>query len=148
MFQVEQRFERSMINFEGQEPPIRHYPIAEVVAGHLVFHIIGIQSIKELDGQIYKRRTHLMVTKAGIAAEILEQNSFEEVTVFVVMPPIDQNSPAAKVKECTVIFEFQDKEQPSTKGWGFECEGETHVDPTDEIDAVNITNKKTLWLSK
>lgn len=37
MFQVEQRFERSMINFEGQEPPIRHYPIAEVVAGHLVF---------------------------------------------------------------------------------------------------------------
>ena len=46
MFQVEQRFERSMINFEGQEPPIRHYPIAEVVAGHLVFHIIGIQPIK------------------------------------------------------------------------------------------------------
>ena len=37
MFQVELRFERSMINFEGQEPPIRYYPIAEVVAGHLVF---------------------------------------------------------------------------------------------------------------
>lgn len=83
MFQVEQRFERSMINFEGQEPPIRHYPIAEVVAGHLVFHIIGIQPIKEPDGHIYKRRTHLMVTKTGIAAELLNQNDFEEVMVFV-----------------------------------------------------------------
>ena len=41
MFQVEQRFERQMINFGEKDRPIRHYPIAEVVAGHLVLHIIG-----------------------------------------------------------------------------------------------------------
>ena len=83
-----------------------------------------------------------MVIKAWIATEILEQNSFEEVTVFVVMPPPHQTSPVPKAKECTAIFQFQDKEHPSTKGWGFECEGEIYVDPTDKIDVINITNKK------
>lgn len=83
MFQVEQRFERQMINFGEKDRPIRHYPIAEVVAGHLVLHIIGTQPIQEPDGHVYKRRTHLMVTKVGIAAEILNQNNFEEVAVFV-----------------------------------------------------------------
>ena len=73
MFQVEQRFERQMINFGEKDRPIRHYPIAEVVAGHLVLHIIGTQPIQEPDGHVYKRRTHLMVTKVGIAAEILNQ---------------------------------------------------------------------------
>ena len=60
MFQVEQRFERQMINFGEKDRPIRHYPIAEVVAGHLVLHIIGTQPIQEPDGHVYKRRTHLM----------------------------------------------------------------------------------------
>lgn len=150
MFQVEQRFERSMINFGEKERPIRHYPVAEVVAGHLVLHIIGIQLIKEPDGHVYKRRTHLMVTKAGIAAEILEQNSFEEVVVFMVMPPLSPTSPAPEIKRCTVIFEFQDKEQPDSKGcgWGCECDGETFADPTDDIDLINITGKKILWKSE
>ena len=119
MFQVEQRFERSMINFEGQEPPIRHYPIAEVVAGHLVFHIIGIQPIKEPGGHIYKRRTHLMVTKTGIAAELLNQNDFEEVMVFVVIPPLNPSSSIPETKRCTAIFECSDKYHPNTKGWGY-----------------------------
>ena len=104
MFQVEQRFERSMINFEGQEPPIRHYPIAEVVAGHLVFHIIGIQPIKEPGGHIYKRRTHLMVTKTGIAAELLNQNDFEEVMVFVVIPPLNPGGLKSEVQHRWLIF--------------------------------------------
>ena len=47
MFQVEQRFERQMINFGEKEIPIRHYPLAEVVAGHLALHIIGTQPIQE-----------------------------------------------------------------------------------------------------
>ncbi len=148
MFQVEQRFERSMINFGGQEPPIRHYPIAEVVAGHLVWHIIGIQPMKEPDGHVYKRRTHLMVTKAGIAAEILNQNDFEEVTVFVVTPPLSPFSPTADIKRCTAIFECNDKNHPSTKAWGCDCGSDSFVDPSDDIDPENIVSKKILWTSK
>ncbi|GAB1386948.1 hypothetical protein MASR1M59_20960 [Melaminivora sp.] len=148
MFQVEQRFERSMIKFGGQEPPIRHYPIAEVVAGHLVWHIIGIQPMKEPDGHVYKRRTHLMVTKAGIAAEILNQNAFEEVTVFVVTPPLSPSSPTADIKRCTAIFECNDKSHPSTKAWGCDCGSDSFVDPSDDIDSENIVSKKILWKSK
>ena len=147
MFQVEQRFERSMINFGGQEPPIRHFPISEVVAGHLVWHIIGIQPVKEPDGHVYKRRTHLMVTKAGIAAEILNQNEFEEVTVFVVIPPLTPSSSTPETKLCTAIFECSDKYHPNTKGWGCECGVESFVDPTDDIDAENVIGKKILWKS-
>ena len=145
MFQVEQRFERSMINFEGQEPPIRHYPIAEVMAGHLVFHIIGIQPIKEPDGHIYKRRTHLMVTKTGIAAELLNQNDFEEVMVFVVIPPLTPSSSIPETKRCTAIFECSDRYHPNTKGWGYECEVESFVDPTDDIDVENVIGTRDLW---
>lgn len=148
MFQVEQRFERSMINFGGQEPPIRHYPIAEVVADHLVWHIIGIQPMKEPDGHVYKRRTHLMVTKAGIAAEILNQNNFEEVTVFVVTPPLSPSSPTPETKRCTAIFECNDKSHPSTKAWGCDCGSDSFVDPSDDIDPENIVSKKILWTSK
>ena len=147
MFQVEQRFERQMINFGEKDRPIRHYPIAEVVAGHLVLHIIGTQPIQEPDGHVYKRRTHLMVTKVGIAAEILNQNNFEEVAVFVVIPPLSPSSPAPKTKRCTAIFECRDKYQPNTKGWGCECAVESFVDPTDDIDAENVIGKKILWKS-
>lgn len=117
MFQVEQRFERQMINCGEKDRPIRHYPIAELVAGHLVLHIIGTQPIQEPDGHVYKRRTHLMVTKVGIAAEILNQNNFEEVAVFVVIPPLSPSSPAPKTKRCTAIFECRDKNYPDTKAW-------------------------------
>ena len=145
MFQVEQRFERQMINFGEKDRPIRHYPIAEVVAGHLVLQIIGTQPIQEPDGHVYKRRTHLMVTKVGIAAEILNQNKFEEVAVFAVIPPLSPSSPAPAVKRCTAIFECRDKYHPNTKGWGYECEVESFVDPTDDIDVENVIGKRVLW---
>ena len=148
MFQVEQRFELQMINFGEKDRPIRHYPIAEVVAGHLVLHIIGTQPIQEPDGHEHKRRTHLMVTKVGIAAEILNQNEFEEVAVFVAIPPLSPSSPAPAVNRCTAIFECRDKNYPDTKAWGCEFGAELFIDPTDDVDLENTTSKKMLWVSK
>ena len=45
MFQVEQRFERSMINFGEKERPIRHYPVAEYVTPQQFakYKIIGLK---------------------------------------------------------------------------------------------------------
>ena len=148
MFQVEQRFERQMINFGEKDRPIRHYPIAEVVAGHLVLQIIGTQPIQEPDGHVYKRCTHLMVTKVGIAAEILNQNKFEEVAVFAVIPPLSPSSPAPAVKRCTAIFECRDKNYPDTKAWGCEFGAELFIDPTDDVDLKHMPSKKMLWISK
>lgn len=148
MFQVEQRFERQMINFGEKDRPIRHYPIAEVAAGHLVLHIIGTQPIQEPDGHVYKRRTHLMVTKVGIAAEILNQNDFEEVTVFVAIPPLSPSSPAPEAKRCTAIFECSDKNDPDAKAWGCEFGTELFIDPTDDVDLENMIGKRMLWISK
>ena len=89
-----------------------------------------------------------MVTKVGIAAEILNQNKFEEVAVFVVIPPLSPSSPAPKTKRCTAIFECRDKNYPDTKAWGCEFGTELFIDPTDDVDLENTTSKKMLWVSK
>lgn len=145
MFQVEQRFERRMVNIGKQEPPIRHYPIAEVVAGHAVWHIMGLQPIQEKDGHVYKRRTHILVTKAGIAAELLAQNNFEDVSVFVVIPPLLENAGVPKIHRCAAIWECFDKTDGSKKGWGCDLAGDPFVDPTDEIKAENVKKAQVLW---
>ncbi len=89
-----------------------------------------------------------MVTKVGIAAEILNQNKFEEVAVFVAIPPLSPSSPAPEVKRCTAIFECRDKNYPDTKAWGCEFGAELFIDPTDDVDLENTTSKKMLWVSK
>ncbi len=86
-----------------------------------------------------------MVTKAGIAAELLNQNDFEEVMVFVVIPPLNPSSSIPETKRCTAIFECSDRYHPNTKGWGYECEVESFVDPTDDIDVENVIGKRVLW---
>jgi len=145
MFQVEHRFERRMVNMGKQEPPIRHYPIAEVVAGHAVWHIMGLQPIQQLDGHVYKRRTHILVTKAGIAAELLAQNNFEDVSVFVAVPSLLENASIPKIHRCTAIWECFDKTDRLQKGWGCDLAGEPFVDPTDEIKAENVEKTRVLW---
>lgn len=145
MFQLEKRFERSTLNFSGQEPPIRHYPIAEVLVGQPVWHILGVLPIREPDGTTYRRRTHFIATKAGLAAGILQENPWEDTTVFVVLPPSLTASSQPEVAVCTSLWECCDENDHTAVGWGCDTDRGSFADPADGLASDNMLKGKTLW---
>ncbi len=145
MLQLEKRFERPMINFGRQEPPIRHYPIAEVLLGQPVWHIVGVLPKKEPDGSTYARRTHFVTTKAGLAGAILQENPWREATVLVVLPPTFMQTTNPAVARCIGIWEGHDRDTPSLKGWGWETEEGSYADPSDGLDILTVVKDKMLW---
>lgn len=145
MFQLEKSFEQKLIDFGDQEIPVRHYPIAEVLFAQPVWHILGVLSVKESDGEIYKKRSHFLTSKASLAAGILVQNTFEETTVFVVMQPPLTTSMTAEVMRCTALWMCSDKNNPELTGWGWDAKGGAFVDPSDNVQIENALKGKVVW---
>ena len=145
MFQLEKRFERPVLGFGAQEPPVRHYPIAEVLVCQPVWHILGVLPIKEPDGTTYRRRTHFIATKAGLAAGILQENPWEDTTVFVVLPLLLSESLQPQVAICTALWECCDKDDHSMVGWGCDTDKGSFADPADGLLSDNVLKRKTLW---
>ena len=145
MLQLEKRFEQPMMAFGDQEPPIRHYPLAEVLVGQPVWHIQGVLSVKEPDGSTYSRRTHFIATKAGLAAGILQENPWEYATVFVIVPPALTASHLPEVARCTSLWECCDQDDLSLTGWGCDTDKGRFADPADGLAMESILKGKTLW---
>lgn len=145
MLQLEKRFEQPMITLGDQEPPIRHYPLAEVLVGQPVWHIHGVLSVKEPDGSTYRRRTHFIATKAGLAAGILQENAWESATVFVIMPPALTASHLPEVARCTSLWECCDQDDLSLTGWGCDTDQGSFADPADGLEMESIVKVRTLW---
>ncbi len=145
MLQLEKRFEQPMMAFGDQEPPIRHYPLAEVLVGQPVWHIQGVLPVKEPDGSTYRRRTHFIATKAGLAAGILQENPWEDTAVFVIVPPAMTASNLPEVARCTSLWECCDQDDPSHRGWGCDTDQGSFVDPADSLPNENLLKGKILW---
>lgn len=145
MFQLEKCFEQKMIDFGDQEVPVCHYPVAEVLFAQPVWHILGLLSVKEPDGKIYKRRSHFLTSRASLVASMLTENTFEETTVFVMMQPPLTTSMAAEVVRCTSIWRCSDKNDPKITGWGWDTEGGAFADPADSVQIENAIKGKVVW---
>lgn len=145
MLQLETRFERPMMGLGDQEPPIRHYPLAEVLVGQPVWHIYGVLRVQEPDGSTYHRRTHFIATKAALAAGILQENPWEETAVFVIVPPTLTASHLPEIARCTSLWECHDKDDPNAMGWGCDTDKNHFVDPAYGLDVENILKGKTFW---
>lgn len=145
MLQLEKRFEQPTMAFGDQEPPVRHYPLAEVLVGQPVWHIHGVLPVKEPDGSTYHRCTHFIATKAGLAAGILQQNPWEETAVFVIVPPALTASHLPEIARCTSLWECCDQDDPSLTGWGCDTDRGSFADPADGLLDENILKGKILW---
>ncbi len=145
MFQLEERFENQMIDFGDQEPVLRHYMVAEVLAGQPVWHLVGVLPIEEPDGHIYRKRIHYVTTKAGLAAGILESNPVEDVSIFIVMPPVLTASMQPEITRCKALWECWQQDDPEDKGWGCDTESGSFVDPLDGFQTEDVIRGKILW---
>ena len=145
MLQLEKRFEHPMINFEGDEPPIRHYPIAEALMGQPVWHILGVLPVCEPDGNLYHRRSHFITTKAGLAFGILDQNRWTQAEVWVVLTGLITGTNASEVARCLAFWECCDQNHPEVKGWGCDAGAYAFADPSDGLDPESVRKGKVVW---
>ena len=145
MLQLEQRFEHPMVNFGGEEPPIRHYPIAEVLMGQPVWHILGVLPKREPDGSVYRRRSHLITTKAGLAFGILDQNGWEQTEVWVVLSGLITGTHVPEVAKCLALWECCDRNDPKAKGWGCDAGSHSFADPSDGLQTDQVRKGKVVW---
>ena len=58
---------------------------------------------------------------------------------------VTDNMPYFLTDEDYQRIDSTDRYHPNTKGWGYECEVESFVDPTDDIDVENVIGKRVLW---
>lgn len=58
-----------MMGLGDQEPPIRHYPLAEVLVGQPVWHIYGVLRVQEPDGSTYLSAQLLSIGQWPLSAK-------------------------------------------------------------------------------